>query len=93
MADMKAIATLAYDLYHGKVAKDFTNGKDPEKQLREALIEANGGSSKITARSLRDHGRELFAMIEVAVEPILREGFEGDEFRLRAVSALARRRK
>lgn len=46
MADMKAIATLAYDLYHGKVAKDFTNGKDPEKQLREALIEANGGSSK-----------------------------------------------
>ena len=80
MADMKAIATLAYDLYHGKVAKDFTNGKDPEKQLREALIEANGGSSKITARSLRDHGRELFAMIEVAVEPILREGFEGDEF-------------
>ena len=36
MADMKAIATLAYDLYHGKVAKDFTNGKDPEKQLREA---------------------------------------------------------
>ena len=56
-----------------KVAKDFTNGKDPEKQLREALIEANGGSSKITARSLRDHGRELFAMIEVAVEPILRE--------------------
>ena len=33
MADMKAIATLAYDLYHGKVAKDFTNGKDPEKQL------------------------------------------------------------
>ena len=51
MADMKAIATLAYDLYHGKVAKDFTNGKDPEKQLREALIEAIGGSSKNTARS------------------------------------------
>ena len=80
MADMKAIATLAYDLYHGKVSKDFTNGKDPNEQLRLALIEANGGSDKITPRSLRDHGKELFALIEVAVEPILREGFQGDEF-------------
>ena len=80
MADVKAFSKLAYDLYHGSVSTDFTNGKDPNTQLRQALIEANGGSEKITARSLRDHGKELFALIEVAVEPILREGFEGDEF-------------
>lgn len=80
MADVKAFANLAYDVYHGTVSKDFTNGKDAQEQLRKALIEANGGSTKMTARSLRDHGKQLFALIEEAVEPILKEGFEGDEF-------------
>lgn len=80
MADMKAIKNLAYDIYHGTVSKDFTNGKDAEAKLRAALIEANGGSEKITARSLRNNRNELFTLIETAVEPILKEGFEGDEF-------------
>ena len=56
MEERNVIVQLASDIFKGKVNKNFTNGEDKDEQmevLRAALVEANGGSTKINYRKLK----------------------------------------
>ena len=52
MADMKEIVKLAIDAYKGHVEK-YSVGQSQEA-LRQALVEANGGSTKLDYKAIRD---------------------------------------
>lgn len=78
--ERKDIVRLGLDVYHGTVQTEFTNGENPEEKLRAALIEANGGSDKISAKTLRSKGGELFAIVEEIINVVVEEGLKGDEF-------------
>lgn len=81
MADKQSIVKLAVDICKNKVATDFaTNDKDEQMQvLREALIEANGGSKKLSYKSMRNN-TELFEIIEEILELNDVQGFEDNTF-------------
>lgn len=70
-----------------KLAFDLTRGQDTgysvkesSDVLRQALIEANGGSSKIDARSMRRNKVEIFEILEAILPAMIEEGLKGDEF-------------
>ena len=66
----------------GLIKKDVPNKysyKQVSDSLREAFIEANGGSTKITYKTLRDHP-EIYQIIEEIIPAIVVEGLQGDEF-------------
>ena len=77
--DMKELVKLAVDGYKGNVEKFSV--KQSQDALREALIEANGGNTKLDYKALR-HGRgaEVFAIIEELIPVIISEGLVGDEY-------------
>lgn len=80
MATRKDIVKLALDTYHNRVSGNFSNSESQEV-LRQALIDANGGSTKIDIKTLRDGKHaELFAIIEEIVQVTTLEGLSGDEF-------------
>ena len=59
------------------------NGTDhgPGNALRKALVEANGGSTKLDIKALRDGScSKVFAIVEELVNVISEEGLKGDEF-------------
>lgn len=58
----------------------YDDGSTPEKALRAALIEANGGSTKIDYKQLRRNKVEIFEIIEELIPTIVVEGLKGDEF-------------
>lgn len=79
MAEIKDIVKLAVDTYRGDVEKYST--KQSQGVLRQALIEANGGSTKLDYKAIRDgkcHG--LFALIEEILSRTVVEGLQGDEY-------------
>lgn len=79
MADMKEIVKLAIDAYKGHVEK-YSVGKSQEA-LRQALVEANGGSTKLDYKAIRDGKcNGLFALIEEILSRTVVEGLTGDEF-------------
>ena len=63
MADMNQIVRVAVDAFHGKVTK--YSHDDSMELLRTALVEANGGSTRIDYKAVRD-GKcgEVFALVE-----------------------------
>ena len=79
MADMKDIVKLAVDNYHGRVQKYSTS--EANETLRQALIEANGGSTKLDYKAIRD-GKctNLFALVEEILSATVIEGLQGDDF-------------
>ena len=79
MAEMKDIVKLAVDNYHGKVQK-YSAGEANEV-LRQALIEANNGSTTLNYKSIRD-GKcpQLFALIEEILDATVVEGLQNDDF-------------
>lgn len=79
MSEMKEIVKLAVDLYHGRVEK--YSAKQGNDLLRQALIEANNGSTKLDFRAIRD-GKctGLFTLIEEILTRTVVEGLQGDEF-------------
>lgn len=81
MADKNAIVKLAIDIYKNKVNTEFaTNDKDEQmKVLRNALIEVNGGSEKLSYKSMRNN-TQLFAIIEEILELNDVQGFENNDF-------------
>ena len=80
MATRQDIVKLALDTYHNRVSGNFSN-EDSAKVLRQALIDANGGSTKIDIKTLRDGKHaELFAIIEEIVQVLVVDGLSGDEF-------------
>lgn len=72
------VVKLALDAIHNKVAGNFSADQTSET-LREAFIEANGGSTKIGIKTFRDHP-ELFQIIEAIIPSIIQEGLQGNEF-------------
>lgn len=79
MADMKEIVKLAIDAYKGRVEK-YSVGQSQEA-LRKALVDANGGSTKLDYKAIRDGKcNGLFALIEEILSRTVVEGLTGDEF-------------
>lgn len=75
------VIRLGMDLYHGTVSAptEFAE-KRPVEVLREALIELNGGSTKIDYKNFRRNKVEMFEIIEEIVPALVIEGLQGDEF-------------
>ena len=79
MAEMKDIVKLAVDAYKGSVEK-YSQGQSQEA-LRQALIELNGGSTKLNYRNIRD-GKcaGMFTLIEEILAKTVVEGLQDDDF-------------
>lgn len=70
------IVKLAVDNYHGNV-KNFSTDESNEV-LRKALIDLNGGSDKITYKSLRKgESNGMFEIIEEILTRTVNEGLTG----------------
>ncbi len=79
MADVKDIVKVAVDAYHGNVEK-YSVGQSMEL-LRQALVDANGGSTVLDYRRIRDGKcNGLFSIVEEILERTAVEGLQGDEF-------------
>lgn len=79
MAEMNDIVRVAVDAYHGNVQK-YSNAESM-KLLREALVAANNGSTKLDYRAIRDGKCSgLFTLIEEILTRTINEGLTGDEF-------------
>ena len=79
MADMKDIVKLAVDGYKGNVEKYSV--KQSQDALREALIQANNGSTKLNYRDIRD-GKcvGLFTIIEELLDATVMDGLTANDF-------------
>lgn len=73
----KEVIKLALDTMQNKVSGNFS-AKDGSEAIRQAFIELNGGSDKLTVKSFRDHP-QLFQLIEEIMPIMIQEGLKGDE--------------
>lgn len=79
MADMKEIVKVAVDAYKGKVEK-YSVGQSQDL-LRQALVEANGGSTVLNFKNIRDGKcNGLFTLLEEILSRTVVEGLQGDEY-------------
>lgn len=69
--ERKDILALASDMVKGKVAGNFSTAEAAET-LRSALIEMNGGSTKLNYKNFH-RGNELFALVEELIPVIIEE--------------------
>lgn len=84
--EKNAIVRLALDTYHGvAVAPAEFADKKPSEVLREALIAANGGSTKLDYKALRRNKVEIFEILEEVIPTLVQEGLKGDEFFMQLV--------
>jgi len=79
MSDRENIVKIAVDGYHGVV--DTYSVRDSQDTVRKALIEANGGSTKLDVRRIRD-GKcaEMFAIIEEVIHQTELDDLKQDDF-------------
>lgn len=79
MSEMNSVVKLAVDAYRGNVEKYSVS--ESMETLRQAMIEANGGSAKLDYKKIRD-GKcgELFTLIEEILSRTVVEGLQGDEY-------------
>lgn len=84
MADMNQIVRVAIDAFHGKVTKYSQD--DSMELLRTALVEANGGSTRIDYKAVRD-GKcgEVFALVEEILQRTVYEGLRDNDFFMQLV--------
>lgn len=74
------VVKLYIDYKHNTVKGNFDK-KDNKEAIRQALIAANGGTPKLTLKSIRDgNSNELFAILEQMVDATSAEGLQGNEF-------------
>lgn len=79
MTEMNEIVKLAVDGYKGTVEK-YSVEKSQEV-LRQALVELNGGSTKLNYKAIRDGKCSgLFALVEEILSRTVVEGLQGDEY-------------
>jgi hypothetical protein len=79
MADMTNIVKVAVDAYHGNV-EQYSVGQSMEL-LQKALVEANGGSTVLNYKNIRDGKCSgLFTLIEEVLSRTVVEGLQGDEY-------------
>lgn len=73
------VVQVAVDAYHGNVTK-YSNNQSMEL-LRQALIDANDGSTKLNYKAIRDGKcNGVFALVEEILSRTVVEGLQGDEF-------------
>ena len=79
MADYKDVVRLGVDAYHGTTTK-YSVGESMDV-LRQALIEANGGSTVLDYKAIRDGKcNGLFTIVEEILARTVVEGLQGDEY-------------
>jgi len=79
MAEMKDIIKVAVDAHRGKV-EEYSVGQSMEL-LQKALVEANGGSTTLNYKNIRDGKCQgLFTLIEEILSRTVVEGLQGDEY-------------
>lgn len=79
MAEMNDIVKLAVDSYKGKV--EGYSVDQTQETLRKALVEANGGSTKLNYKAVRDgQCKGLFSLVETILSKTVVDGLVGDEF-------------
>lgn len=79
MAEMKDIVKVAVDAYRGNV-EQYSVGQSLEL-LQKALVDANGGSTTLNYRNIRDGKcNGLFTLIEEILSRTVVEGLQGDEY-------------
>lgn len=78
MANTNDFIKLALDTMHGRVQGNFSD-MDKSESIRDALIEANGGSTTLNPKTFT-RGNAVFDMIEELIPYIVEEGLKGDEF-------------
>ena len=76
--DRTNIVKLAVDAIKGRVSGNFSKEQTSDT-LRQALVEANGGSTKINFKTFQ-RGNALFDIIEEIIPYITKEGLTGNEF-------------
>lgn len=72
--DRKDIMKVAIDLMRGKIAGNYST-QDAAESLRSALIEANGGSTKLNIKTFY-RGNKLFDLVEELITITIEEGLE-----------------
>ena len=79
MENMNEIVRAAVDAYHGTVEK-YSVGQSME-MLRQALIEANNGSTKLNYKAIRD-GKcvGLFSIVEEILDRTIVEGLTDNDY-------------
>lgn len=76
---MNELVKLAIDAHNGSVEKYSV--RDAQDTLRQALIEANGGSTKMDIRAIRDGKcNGVFALVEEILKNTIPQGFEDNAF-------------
>lgn len=79
MAEYKDIVKLAVDSYNGRVEK-YTVGQSQDA-LRQALVEANGGSTTLNYKAIRDGKcNGLFTLLEEILSKTVIEGVQENDF-------------
>ena len=79
MADYNDIVKLAVDAYHGTTTK-YSVGESMSV-LRQSMIEANGGSTVLDYKAIRDGKcNGLFTIVETILARTVVEGLQGDEY-------------
>lgn len=79
MAEMNDIVRVAVDAYHGNVQK-YSNTESMQL-LREALVAANNGSTKLDYRAIRDGKCSgLFTLIEEILSRTVVEGVQASDY-------------
>lgn len=79
MADMNDIVKVAVDAYHGNV-EQYSVGQSMDL-LRKALVEANGGSTVLNYRNIRDGKcNGLFTLIEEILSRTVVEGLQASDY-------------
>lgn len=78
MANKNDVIRLALDTMAGRVQGNFSAAETSDS-LRQAFIEANGGSTKINMKTFH-RGNMLFDIIEELIPYIVEEGLKGNEF-------------
>lgn len=73
------VIKLASDIIQKKVDTKFADASKNLEALREALIEANGGSTTIDVKTFH-RGNECFQIIEEIIPLIVNDGLQGNEF-------------
>ncbi|MGG4105156.1 hypothetical protein AAXB25_14665 [Paenibacillus lautus] len=73
---MREIAKLAIDVYRNQGEATKFSRTDAMEVLRKELVEANGGSDKLTPKSFRNNP-QLFAILEEALDILVEEGLKG----------------
>lgn len=79
MSELKDIVKVAVDAYRGNIEK-YSVGQSQDL-LRQALIEANGGSTVLDYKKIRDGKcNGLFTLLEEILSKTVVEGLQGDEY-------------